>query len=152
MAHSPVPPARQALAVVLVAAIAVQGCAAISYPTAVPTKGQDAATVERDERECRERAAEQVESPLGTGLMVKVGSALAGAAFGGMAMLAVVASGSGPVDPELAGFLVGGGAALGFVVGSMIGTFAGAGEASRLTRARQDVFVRCMMERGYRLE
>jgi len=44
------------------------------------------------------------------------------------------------------------GAGLGFVVGSIVGTFKGADEASRAARGREQVFTGCMTERGYQLE
>jgi hypothetical protein len=44
---------------------------------------------------------------------------------------------------------IGGGVALGFVVGAVVGTFKGADDVSRAVRGRQEVFSECMTGRGY---
>ena len=140
---------RRSLALTLLVAFALDGCA--TYPSAVATKDQDAATAERDARECWERAVDSVEAPLAAGLKLKVMGALVGAALGGAFVGSVLASGSG-AQPEWVLLAVGAGAALGFVIGSIAGTIAGADEVSSAIRAREQVFARCMTERGYRLE
>lgn len=138
---------RRSLALTLLVAFALDGC--VTYPSAVATKGQDAATAQRDARECWERAVDSVEAPLAAEL--KVMGALGGAALGGALVGSVVASGSG-AQPEWVLLAVGAGAALGFVIGSIAGTIAGADEVSSAIRAREQVFAHCMTERGYRLE
>jgi len=141
---------RRSLALTLLVAFALDGCA--TYPSAVATKGQDAATAERDARECWERAVDSVEAPLAAGLKLKVMGALGGAALGGAFVASLpFASGSG-AQPEWVLLAVGAGAALGFVIGSIAGTIAGADEVSSAIRAREQVFAHCMTERGYRLE
>jgi len=136
---------RRALALVLVVA-AVLGCA--TYPSAVATKGQDMTTTERDARECRDRAEDEVKHPLAVGLGTKLLWALGGAVLGA----AAVWPASGGNDPQLAALVIAGGAGLGFVIGSIAGTFKGADDASRAARGREQIFARCMTERGYRFE
>ena len=101
-------------------ALAVLG-ALVAYPAAVATKGQLPATFEQDRRECREQAADEIESPL-VALLSK----------GGLWAL--------------------GGAAVGFVIGSIVGTFKGTNDVSRAVHGRQEVFSECMSGRGYRVD
>jgi hypothetical protein len=82
------------LAVALIISLTVEGCASGGYPAAVPAKGQDAETAERDERQCRERAVNAAESPAGTLLKTKIIGALGGAMLGAAAVVALAADGS----------------------------------------------------------
>ena len=137
---------RRSLALALLVAVALDGC--VTYPSTVAIKGQDAATAERDDRECRKIAEKDVAPPLAVGLGTKLLWALGGAALGAAAVWPVGAGN----DPELAALIIGGAAGLGFVIGSIAGTFKGADEASRAARARERIFAHCMTERGYQLE
>ena len=137
---------RRSLAVVLLTSAALDGC--VTYPSAVSTRGQDTATAERDERECRTIAEKDVVPPLAVGLGTKLMWALGGAVLG---VAALWPAGAGN-DPQLAALVIGGAAGLGFVIGSIAGTFKGADEASRAARAREQIFAHCMTERGYQLE
>ena len=131
-------------------ALAVLG-ALVAYPAAVATKGQLPATFEQDRRECREQAADEIESPL-VALLSKGGLwALGGAALGAGVAAGVVAGG-GSSDPKEVGVAIGGGAALGFVIGSIVGTFKGTNDVSRAVHGRQEVFSECMTGRGYRVD
>lgn len=142
------PRTRRLLSLLLLAALALDGCA--TYPTAMPLSGQDAATTARDERECRERAEHEVASPLAVGLGTKVVWAIGGAVVGGGVGLSTIGDGTYASNhPEVVALAVVGGAALGFVVGSIVGTFKGAEEGTRLSRSRELVFTRCMSGRGY---
>jgi len=136
------------VSLILVVIVALEGC--VVYPKAVPTSGQDAATVERDERACRERADHEIDSPLAAGFGTKIGSAIAGAlVLGGVAAYGVLESGLVNDQPAVAGAAVGGAAGLGFLAGSVAGTFAGGRESLRRARARGEIFARCMAQRGY---
>jgi len=140
---------RRSLALTLLVALALDGCA--TYPSAVAIKDQDAATAERDGRECRARAADEASHPMATGLGIKLGWALAGAGVGALAMVAAGANQTG-TPPEGWALGIAGGAGLGFIIGTIVGTVKGADEASRAARARERAFTSCMTERGYRLE
>jgi hypothetical protein len=146
---------RRLTAPLLLAALALDGCATVGYPTATPARGQDAITAERDAHECRARAATEVDSPLASGLELKVGWAIGGAVVGAGIGLGIASgngdSAYGSSHPEVALAVIAAGAALGFVIGSIAGTFGGAKQAVRLSRAREDVFARCMTGRGYEL-
>lgn len=143
---------RRSLALILLVATVLDGCA--TYPSAVATKGQDMTTTERDARECRDRAEDEVKHPLAVGLGTKLLWALGGAVLGtGMMLGITLPNENGQVsDGKVIGLAIGGGAALGFTVGSIVGTFKGADEGSRAARGREQVFARCMTERGYRFE
>ena len=108
--------------------------------------------MERDEQECRDQAISEVRSPLVAGLLMKAGSALAGAVLGAIVVLSAAGSSPSHVDPQAFGLALGGGVALGFVAGSIVGTFAGVQGASRAAGAREGVFVRCMNDRGYQFQ
>ncbi len=136
---------RRSLALTLLVAVALEGC--VTYPSTVAVKGQDTATAERDAAECRERAERDVLPPVAVGFGTKLLLALGGAVVG-----AGVFWPSGNSDPRYAVLAMGAGAGLGFVIGSIAGTFKGADEASRAARAREGAFTSCMTERGYRLE
>jgi hypothetical protein len=141
---------QRALSLLLATAFVVEGCAGLAYPPAASTQGQDDATQERDERECRERASAEVESPLAVGFTTKA-IAAAGGAVTGVGLAAAVLSG-GSESSEHTALVLGIGAAGGFVIDSIIGTFQGADRAAREVRARRRVFVRCMTERGYGIQ
>jgi hypothetical protein len=135
----------------LLGVLALDGC--VTYPSAVATKGQDTATAERDANECRKQAEQDVAPPLAVGLGTKLVWALGGAVLGTGIMLGALAhhnTSSG--DPKWIAVAIGAGAGLGFVIGSIGGTFKGGEEASRAARDRERTFTRCMTERGYRLE
>ncbi|MGH7355126.1 MAG: hypothetical protein ACRELS_11205 [Candidatus Rokuibacteriota bacterium] len=146
MVQGRTPLTRRSLALAMLVAVALDGC--VTYPSTVATKGQDAATGERDAHECRKIAEKDVVPPLAVGLGTKLVWALGGAVLG---VAALWPAGAGN-DPQLAALVIGGAAGLGFVVGSIAGTFKGADEASRAARARERVFAHCMTERGYQLE
>jgi len=143
---------RRAVVVALVMALGFEGCVATRYPTMVPVQGYEVADAQRDRRECEDRAEDEAGSPLGAGLKVKVVSALAGAGTGAVLVLSAIGSTPGPVDPRAYGFAVGGGAALGLLTGSVVGTFLGVESAAQVARAREDLFARCMSGRGYQLQ
>jgi len=126
----------------------------VTYPSTVPTRGQETATVERDARECRELAEKDVLPPVAVGFGTKLAWALGGAVLGAGVVIGAAADHNSVAsgDPKWIAVAIGGGAGLGFVIGSIAGTFKGADEASRAARAREGAFTNCMTERGYRLE
>jgi hypothetical protein len=137
------------VALAVLGALVFEGC--VAYPAAVATKGQLPATFEQDRRECREQAADEIESPLVAGLRGKALWALGGAVLGAGVAAGVVAGG-GSSDPKEVGMAIGGGAALGFVIGSIVGTFRGADDVSRAVHGRREVFSECMTGKGYRVD
>lgn len=140
---------RAAIGLTLLGVLVFEGC--VTYPAAVATKDQPPESLERDRRECRDQAADEVEPPLVTVLKRRIAWALGGAALGaGAAAGGIVAGGSS--DLKMVALGVAGGAALGFVIGSLAGTWKGAGDAFRAIRGRQEVFSDCMRQRGYRVD
>jgi ferric-dicitrate binding protein FerR (iron transport regulator) len=139
---------RCSVALLLLAALALEGC--VTYPSTVALQGQNTATAERDARECRKWAATAVEHSLAAGLGTKLLSALGGAVLGAATVASMTVPGaSGNENAQGILIVIGAGAALGFVVGSIVGTFKGADEGSSAARAREEVFTRCMTSRGY---
>jgi hypothetical protein len=122
-----------------------------------PLRGQDETAMRRDRDACRRYASEEVESPLLAGLAKKAVLALGGAALGAGVVIFFVSGGgdSGPSAPSSSedsktlAIAIGAGAALGFVLGSIAGTFVGAVETMDAVEARENVYARCMKERGY---
>lgn len=114
----------------------------------IPPGDKSAAEVERDRKECEERAGPPgVAKPAAYALGGMLGGTVAGAVFLGLASIPNIGSTN---DPErIAAVLATGaalGAAVGFVVGAVKGAEAG-GEAAREVYLK--AYAACMRERGY---
>ena len=142
---------RLILALALAGALTLDGCA--SYPAGVPLGGQDDRAARRDQTLCRDFAQDEVPPPILVAIGKKVGFAVLGAVVGaGLVVGSSQASASGDTrEGDSLAIAAGIGAAAGFVVGSIVGTYKGSEETFRGVRARENVYARCMTERGYEI-
>jgi len=139
----------------MVVAMAITGCAPATAPSMTPLRMQSAAERERDRAECeayaRGRAPSRLE-PLREMLLVQGLGVAIGSVVGGIAVGARRGQLQGSVGPNATTdlLIIGSAAALGLVVGTLVGLVRAEGTRQEGADIFAKVFADCMMERGYR--
>ena len=143
------------VAVVIVVVTAITACAPATAPSMTPLRIQSAAERERDRAECeayaRGRAPSRLQ-PLREMLLVQGLGVAIGAVAGGVAVGARRGQPQGSVGPNATTdlLIIGSVAALGLVVGTLVGLVRAEDTREEGARIFAKVFADCMMERGYR--